>query len=89
MAQASDEDHLQYATANSYVMVSQDEDFLVLDANWHRANRSHAGIMKVSRQYQGEAQVSHIVLQLLFYVEAERADIVDYAVEIANHVIYL
>lgn len=88
LAQASDEEHLQYAADNGRVMVSQDEDFLALDAQWQQADRSHAGIMKVSRQYQGDAQVSHIVQGIAFYVEAEHANAVNY-VEIANHVIYL
>lgn len=89
LAEAADEDHLQYATENGRVMVSQDEDFTALDARWRQAGRSHAGIMKISPRYSGEAQISHIVEQLLFYVEAEEAGAVDYAAEIANHVIFL
>ena len=89
MAEASDEEHLHYATENGYVMVSQDEDFIILHVRWQRAERSHAGIMKVSARYQGEAQISYVVRQILFYHQAERLAAVDYATEIANHLLYL
>jgi predicted nuclease of predicted toxin-antitoxin system len=89
MAEASDEEHLRYATAHDCVMVSQDEDYTALDAWWREAGRAHARIMKVSQRYQSEAQISHVLHQLLFYVEAEQAGAVDYDSEIANHVIFL
>jgi predicted nuclease of predicted toxin-antitoxin system len=89
MAEGSDEQHLRYATDEGCVMMSQDEDFTALAARWHKNGRHHGGIMKVSTQYSGEAQISHILQQLMFYVEAEQAGAVDYATEIADHVIFL
>ena len=89
LEEAPDEAHLQYATEDNRIMVSQDEDFTALDTQWRQAGRSHAGIMKVSQQYRGEAQISYVVQQLLFYAEAEQAGAVDYVSEIANHVIFL
>jgi predicted nuclease of predicted toxin-antitoxin system len=77
MAQASDKEHLEYATEQGRIMVSQDEDYARLDAYWRQAGRTHAGIMKVSPDYQAEAQISHMVQQLLFYVAAEQAGAVD------------
>lgn len=89
LAEASDEEHLAYATVNSRVMVSQDKDFLVWAARWREAERAHGGIIKVSNRLQGEAQISAVVQELLFYDAAERAGAVDYVTEIANHVLYL
>ena len=89
MADASDEAHLQYATDNGYVMVSQDDDFLALDAQWQSDERQHAGIMKIPSEMQGRGQISHLVITLLFYVEAEDAGAIDYHSEILNHALYL
>lgn len=89
MANASDEAHLQYATENGYIMVSQDEDFLALDAKWHLDEKQHSGIMKVSPELQGSRQISHLVATLLFYCEAEDIGAIDYPSEIFNHALYL
>ncbi len=89
MAQASDEEHLTYATERGRILVSQDEDFTIIHARWQDEGRSHAGIMKVSAQYSSEAQISFVVQRLAFYCEAEQGGAVDYQTEIANHVIFL
>ena len=89
MADASDEEHLAYATNEGRIMVSQDDDFLTLDANWKQQNLQHAGIMYEPQHLQGVAQISYIVQQLLFYHAAEIGGAIDYQTEIANHVIYL
>jgi predicted nuclease of predicted toxin-antitoxin system len=89
MAEASDEEHLVYATNHGRIMVSQDDDFNILNVQWQEVGRSHAGIMKVPHVFKGEAQISHTVQQVLFYVEAEQSGAVNYVTEIANHVIYL
>jgi predicted nuclease of predicted toxin-antitoxin system len=34
MADATDEEHLRYATDNGYIMVSQDADFPSLNSEW-------------------------------------------------------
>jgi hypothetical protein len=44
--------------------------------------------MYLARPYQGEAQISHVVKELQFYDEAERAGAIDYASEIANQILY-
>jgi predicted nuclease of predicted toxin-antitoxin system len=89
MAEASDEEHLVYALREEHILVSQDEDFTILHAQWQKAGRVHAGIMKVPAEYSSEAQISYVVQQLSFYVEAEQVGGVDYPSEIANHVIFL
>jgi predicted nuclease of predicted toxin-antitoxin system len=89
MAEASDEEHLVYASNEQRILVSQDEDFTILHARWQAEGRIHAGIMKVPPDYSDEAQISYVVQQLLFYNDAEQAGAVDYRIEIANHVIFL
>lgn len=89
MASASDEEHLQYATDNGCIMVSQDADFLILNEEWQQKKIQHSGIMYEPKHLQGKAQVSHIVKELTFYYEAEQANAVDYDLEIENQVIYL
>lgn len=89
MASASDEAHLQYATDEGRIMLSQDDDFLTLDAEWKQQNRQHAGIMYEPGHLQGASQVSYIVRQVMFYNEAEDGGAVDYQTEIGNRVIFL
>ena len=89
MSDASDEDHLAYATREQRIILSQDEDFTILDARWRQGGRYHGGIMKVPAELQGEAQISFLVRELRFYDDAARAGAVDYSSEIANRVIYL
>jgi predicted nuclease of predicted toxin-antitoxin system len=89
MASASDEAHLEYATREGRVLVSQDEDFIRIDAQWRQTSRQHAGIMRVPPDLQGTAQISYLVTELLFYYNAVEADAVDYATEIFGTIIYL
>lgn len=89
MAEASDEALLQYATEHGRVMVSQDGDFAALHDRWLNGVRSHAGIIKVSKRYQGAEQISQVVQNLIFYNEAAIVGAVDYESEIANHIIYI
>ena len=89
MAEASDAEHLSYATSKGCILVSQDADFLVLNARWHQEERKHGGIMKVPADIQGAAQISLLVKALLFYAEAEMNGAVIYETEIADRVIIL
>ena len=89
MAEASDEEHLQYATDNGYVMVSQDKDFPALNTQWQKTKRSHAGIMKLPPDIKGGALISYVANELFFYHEADIANAVDYQTEIWNTLIYL
>lgn len=89
MAEASDAAHLAYAAREGRVMVTQDADFAALHMEWLRTGRSHAGIMRIPPDLQGEAQKSFAVTELLFYHEAERAGALDIASDIRNQLIYL
>lgn len=88
MASASDEEHLQYATDNGCIMVSQDADFPVLHSQWSQKNKKHAGIFKLPSGIQGDAQISLVVNMISFYAESEDGGAVDYEAEIENILIY-
>lgn len=87
MASVSDEEHLQYATDEGRIMVSQDTDFPVIHAQWMKDGKRHAGIFKMP-DVQGQAQITLIVTNLVFYNEAEEDGAIDYASEIENTLIY-
>jgi len=89
MATASDEEHLQYATSNGYVVISQDADFAEIHVRWVEDGRSHGGIMKIPRYLQGEAQISFLVKELSFYHEAALSDALDVSTDLINQIIYL
>lgn len=89
MADASDEEHLDYATTHDLIIVSQDDDFLKLNAQWNLDSKFHSGIMKVPHDLQGTGQISLLINTILFYVEAEDVGAIDYQTEISNRVTYL
>ena len=89
MEGAKDADHLMYATRETRIMISQDEDFTILHSHWQKAGRKHAGIMKVPANWQGAVQITLLIAALRFYYEAEALGAVDYESEIASHIIYL
>lgn len=89
MADASDEAHLTYATDNACIMVSQDDDFLTLAARWQMQGKQHQGIFYVPPHLQVSAQISHIVEQIQFYVDAEQQQALDVETDIVNRVLYL
>ena len=89
MAEASDAEHLAFATDQAWILVSQDADFLALHKRWNVEGRRHGGIMRIPPQFQGEAQISLLVKELIFYYEAEQIGAVSYENEIANQVIIL
>lgn len=89
MAEAADEAHLEFATGEGRILISQDADFAALHIQWQQTGRKHAGIMRLAPKLQGEAQISFAVRELLFYHEAEIVGAVDVATEIENQIIYL
>ena len=89
MAEAADEAHLEYAARAGRVMITQDADFAMLHRRWLQGGHSHAGIMRIPPNLQGEAQVSFTVKELLFYQEAERVGALNLKTDIEDQLIYL
>ena len=67
MADAGDDEHLEYATEHSMLVVTQDDDFTRLDAEWRSEGRPHSGIMFVPNHLRGTAQISLVVRELTTY----------------------
>ncbi len=89
MTEASDKAHLIYATEHERIMVSQDEDFPILDARWKAQDKRHMGIFKIPPTLKGMALISAVVNELIFYDEAATVGAIDYLTEIENTVVYL
>lgn len=89
MAEAEDEAHLVYASEQSRVVVSQDNDFSRLHALWLEAGKPHGGIMLVPKHLQGEAQISYTVRKLTEYHELITGGAGQYETDVANHLIFL
>ncbi len=68
MANAKDHEHLAYATAQERTVVTSDEDFIALDAEWRKQGNPHCGVVYI-RPHNREA-IGTIVRELLFYHEA-------------------
>ncbi|MEM6283122.1 MAG: DUF5615 family PIN-like protein [Chloroflexota bacterium] len=62
--EADDQTHLQYAADNDLVMVSQDNDFAVLDTKWKQHGKAHSGIILIPKHLKGQQQITFIVNKL-------------------------
>jgi hypothetical protein len=89
MARAKDHEHLSYATREGRAMVTQDKDFLRLNAEWQAAHKPHAGIMYCLPHLKGPKGIGPIVKTCFDYYEliAGGAGTID--TDIANQLIYV
>jgi hypothetical protein len=81
MAEASDEKHLEFAAQNSYILVSQDDDFAQLHSEWQNTGKLHSGIILIPKRLQGQAQVTYtmqVLLELYGLVKAGAANSNDF-----------
>lgn len=69
MAEAKDQEHLEYATQNDMVVVSQDDDFALLHVEWQEKGITHSGIMLLPKHLRGQGQISYAVRELMLYYE--------------------
>ena len=87
MTTAKDFQHLEYATTEGCAMVSHDYDFVGLDRNWHKADKTHMGIFLLHEELQGK--VGPIFKALYEYVEWVEAGAATLEKDIINQVIYV
>jgi predicted nuclease of predicted toxin-antitoxin system len=78
MDDASDEAHLEYATEEERVLISCDEDFEQLHAEWQDTGHEHAGIIRLRMPDQCKS-IGLIVREILFLHEAA-----DYKIDLYN-----
>ncbi len=89
MSEASDLEHLEYATREGRVMITNDQDFLILDQNWQAQGKRHCGIMHCNKNVQGEIAIGIIVKACLFYHEMIDGGAATVDDDIVNQVLYL
>ncbi len=89
LAAASDRAHLEYATDESRVIITNDDDFLALDKTYRVQGKRHGGIMYCLPQVQGIAAIGKIVTKCyeLHILIAGGAGTVE--ADIANQIIYV
>jgi hypothetical protein len=88
MAEAADEEHLEYSAETGRAIISADQDFLRLHQRWGRENRNHSGIFFCLSHLQGPDGIGRIVEECTFYYQAVRAGAANID-EIENSVIYI
>lgn len=67
MAEATDEEHLAYATKEGRALVSMDRDFKRFYFEWIEARKNHAGIFSISRKFQNNYGIGRMVSELYEY----------------------
>ena len=82
---ADDVEHLEYATSQGRTVLTSNEDFLALDAQWHSSGKPQAGIIYVPPERKDA--IGTMVAQLVFLHEAVVAGAADLATDIYNRVI--
>jgi predicted nuclease of predicted toxin-antitoxin system len=86
-AQAKDIEHLEFATAERRMVISADEDFPILHAEWQAAGKRHAGIIYV--QPTRKDQIGMIVEYLKFIHDAVETAAATLEEDVYNSIIYL
>ncbi|MBC8099411.1 MAG: DUF5615 family PIN-like protein [Armatimonadetes bacterium] len=89
MGDAADENHLTYAAANEYIIITRDADFKRLHDEWQNAGKYHAGIMFCVTRIQGIAAVGLLVREALLYDELIRGGAGTREADIVNRIIYV
>ncbi len=67
MAEASDLEHLEYATAEGRALVSMDKHFPKWHQRWQAEGKIHAGIFRVQAHLQSDEGIGATVRQLFEY----------------------
>lgn len=86
LAEADDKTHLEYATQAGRILITKDDDFLRLHAQWIQEGREHAGIFFASRR--NVAGIGIIVTTCIEFDELIRTG-AGTANDISNKVVYI
>lgn len=87
LAEADDTEHLEYATAHQYTLVSYDADFRDLHSLWLGQGLAHTGIIIFNRRFQGD--VGKLVRELFEYAELVRLGAAELREDIYNTLIVI
>ena len=89
LAKADDENHLEYAASERRVVITNDEDFLILHAEWSNKGKLHAGIMFCQAHLQGDGAIGVIVKACINYHSLIAQGVGTVEDDINNQIIYL
>lgn len=87
LAEASDEEHLEYAARDNRVMVTKDNDFPRIHARWQAEGRHHAGIFFCP--YRDIPAIGLLVTVCAEMVEMVTGGAADIEQDIADQVKYI
>jgi hypothetical protein len=85
MADADDVAHLEYATGQGRTVITGDEDFLALDAQWCSSGRHHTGIVYLPPDRKDA--IDRVAESLLFLHQAVAVGAAELATDVYNQVI--
>jgi microsomal dipeptidase-like Zn-dependent dipeptidase len=88
-ADASDEEHLEYATEQDRVLITHDADFLRLNQTWQEQGQAHAGIMFVQSHLQGAEYVGPIIRAVIEFHDLMVGGAGSFDEDIANRVFFI
>ncbi|GIK65140.1 MAG: hypothetical protein BroJett018_29340 [Chloroflexota bacterium] len=89
MAEASDDEHLTYATAQGRALVSMDEDFMSRHKRVLTEGLEHGGIFRIHSSLQQRGGIGAIVKALFEYHELIAANAGTLEDDIVNQVIFV
>lgn len=89
LAAASDQDHLEYATREHRMVITNDDDFLALHKAWQVQGRQHGGIMYCLPHVQGVVAIGTIVGECYDLYQLIDAGVGTVESDISNQIIYL
>ncbi len=87
MANAEDEEHLEYATKEGRTVISADADFSRINAQWQAAGKKHAGIIRL--QQERKDNVGIIVEYIVSLNELIEGGAGTLEQDVYNQIIYL
>ena len=87
LAEAEDFEHLEFAAAQGRTVISADEDFPILHAQWKATGRTHAGIIYV--QPYRKDQIGMIVAYIAFVHQAIESGAATLEEDVYNSIVYL
>jgi hypothetical protein len=89
MNEASDEAHLEYASAEGRILVSMDRDFVRLHTEWLQSNRTHHGIFSVSTQLKGKLAIGPVVNIIWEYFQLFETGAANIEDDFIDHIFFI
>lgn len=89
MDDAKDAQHLEYATLQMRIIITHDDDFAQLDAEWRAAGKKHGGILYCLPHVRNKAGIGRIEMLCSEYHELAEGGAANYEEDFANRIIFV